>query len=48
MYGLTEAYLSNISLLLSLELFDKFVVGGLGGGWVVLSDFSFKRGIRGC
>ena len=32
-----EACISNLSFLLSLEPFEKFVVGGwwVGGGWVV-------------
>ena len=45
-----EAYLSNLSLLLSLEPSEKFVVVGGGGWWVVVvvvvvvveSDFSVK------
>ena len=34
------AYISNMSLLLGLEPFQKFaVVGGGGGGWVVKKHF---------
>ena len=36
--SLREAYILSLSLLLCLELFEKFVVGG----WVVESDFSVK------
>ena len=34
-FSLREVYILNISLLLCLELFQKFVVGG-GGWWVVV------------
>ena len=39
---LRKAYISNMSLLLGPEPFQKFVVGGwVGGGWVgVKLDFS--------
>ena len=34
--SLREAYLSNLSLLRSLEPLEKFVVVVVGGGWVVV------------
>ena len=44
--SLIEAYISSLSLILSLEPSDKFVVVGGCGWWVVVvgveSDFSVK------
>ena len=34
--SLREAYISNLSLLRSLEPLEKFVVGGGGGGGVLM------------
>ena len=44
-FSFIEAYISNLSPLLSLEPSEKFVVVDGGGGWVVVvaeSDFSVK------
>ena len=34
--------MSNLRLILGIEHFRKFVVGGVGGWWVVESDFNVK------